>query len=229
MRVPRSVSSPPPRRSARPAALLALLLATAMPTAAHAHGGATVVDGSSKGVTILVQRAPAQTPSGGAAVDLSTILGGPGTTEATVDYWIRPASGKTFKIETERDEGGTFHADISTANRGDAESWDVSAIVTTGDGERLRVTTSSDDPPGPDPKAAATPGQEEAPTSPTLTEGNPPTTTPEAVTEDDAAPVEDISGKSDGPPSWAFPSLLVLTIIGFAILAVRRRKLLRQD
>lgn len=220
------------RRPARLAGLAALLVTLSAPTAAQAHGGATVVEGSSKGVTVLVQRAEGMTASGNPAADLSTILGGPGTTKATVTYWVRPpATGKTFKVETERDEGGTYHAEIATADRGDAEDWDLSAVVVLGDGERLRVTTDSDDPPGPDPQAAATPAPEvEAPTSPTLTEGNPPTATPQAATTpDDAAPVEDISGKKDGPPSWAFPSLLVLTIIGFAILAVRRKNLLRED
>lgn len=214
------------------AAVAVLLVAGTGAPAAQAHGGSTVVEGSKSGVTILVQSAASQTKSGGPAVDLSTLLNGPGTGKATVDYWIRPTGKKAFKVETERDAGGTYHVDISTAERGEAADWDVSAIVTLGDGERLRVTNAPDDAPGPDvSKPASAPDSNaadasDAPTEPTLTEGNPPPSTPTASTPaaaDDATPIDDVSGEKDGPPAWAFPSLLVLTVIGLAILAVKRR------
>ncbi len=224
-----------PFRPARAPALLASLAAFALITpAAHAHGGNTVLDGVKSGVTIRVQSSPAQTPSGGPAIDLSTLLNGSGTGKATVDYWVRPSGRKAFKVKTDRDDGGTFHAEISTADRGDAATWALSAIVTLGDGKRLRVTNASSNPPGPDPAATGTSESKPettskpAPTTPTLTEGNPdaqrlptsPATTPAAAGE----PIEDISGESDGPPGWVFPSLLVLTVIGLGLRAVMRRK-----
>ena len=198
----------------------------------HAHGGNTLMEGSKSGVTFRVQTAPSTTPNGAPAIDLSTILGGPGTGEATVDYWVRPAGRKAaFKVQTQRDAGGTYHSEIPTSDRGDANRWDLSAIVTVAGGTRLRVTNAPEDPPGPDPTdPGTTPSPEDAPssegpTTPTLTEGpSTPADPLRATPPGDGAKVDDISGKEDGPPGWAFPSLLVLTVIGLAILAVKRRR-----
>lgn len=241
MRAPRFPRSARAVRSLAVAGLGAgLLVAT---PAAQGHGGTTVAEGGKDGVTIVVQGVASQTGSGGPAVDLSTIVGGPGSGKgASVDYWVRPAEGKkAFKVETTRDEGGTFHADVSTANRGTWSDWAVSAIVNLNNDKRLRVANVSGDAiPGPAPTrpAAEQPADEgsggsgEGPTTPTLSEG--PSTPAEApasgetTADDGGVAIDDVSGEDNGPPGWAFPSLLVLTVIGLAILAVKRRRP-RQD
>jgi hypothetical protein len=195
-------------------ALTAVLLLTAAPRAA-AHGGVTIAQGQSKGVTVLVQGSAATTPSGGGAADLATTLAGPGTGEqATVTYWVRPQGGKTFKVETERDASGVRHAEISTAERGDWQAWDVAAVVKLSDGRTVRVSNDASNPPGP---AAATP----TPT-PEFTQAPKVSTAPQATTASET--VEDISGESDGAPSWVLPSIIaVLALAAVGMLLARRR------
>lgn len=216
----------PRRRTA--VSTITLLLALGTAPAALGHGGTTLAEGGRDGVLILVQGADATTAAGRPAADVSTVLSGPGTgAGATVTYWIRPAGGKTFKVETERDgDTGTSHAEVSVAGRGDWREWDVSAVVDLSTGGRLRVTNASGNAPGPDP--AATPEPEPEPTtssspdaagsSPAVASASPtsPATTPDGA-------VDDVSGETDGAPSWALPSLAGLLIVGTGAVMVLRR------
>jgi hypothetical protein len=123
---------------------------------AAAHGGTTLAEGGTDGVTVLLQAAETTTPTGKPAVDLSTVLNGPGTgPKATVTLWIRPSGGKTFKVTTDRDAQGVAHQDVATAGRGSWRDWDVSAVVALSSGERLRVSNAEANPPGPEPAATA--------------------------------------------------------------------------
>lgn len=207
-----------------------LLAALAVPAGALAHGGTTVAEGQRGGVTIRVQSSPSTTESGRPAVDLATTLAGPGSGPGShVTYYVRPEGGKTFRINTERDEGGVHHADVSTTNRGDANAWDVSAIVMLSDGKRLRVTNASGNAPGPDPAAPrpkpstpepSTPEPSTAaPTTPTAGPQNEPV--PTTATTDE--PVDDISGESDGAPAWVLPSGAAIIALGLFAMAWTRR------
>jgi hypothetical protein len=123
---------------------------------AAAHGGTTLAEGGTGGVTVLLQAAETTTQTGKPAVDLSTVLGGPGTgPKATVTLWIRPSGGKTFKVTTDRDAQGVAHQDVATAGRGSWRDWDVSAVVALSSGKRLRVSNAEANPPGPEPAATA--------------------------------------------------------------------------
>lgn len=190
-----------------------LVLLAAAPQA-FAHGGVTIAQGQSKGVTVLLQGSAATTPSGGPAADVATTLAGPGTGErATATYWVRPQGGKTFKVQTERDPSGVRHAEISTAERGDWQEWDVSAVVKLSDGRTVRVSNDASNPPGPAP-ATPTP-------TPEFTQAPNVSTAPQATT---ASEVEDISGESDGAPSWVLPSIFaVLGLAAAGLLLARGR------
>jgi hypothetical protein len=132
------------------------LAALAGASSAAAHGGTTLAEGGTDGVTVLLQAAETTTGSGKEAVDLSTVLNGPGTgPKATVTLWIRPSGGKTFKVTTDRDEEGTAHQDVATAGRGSWRDWDVSAVVALSTGKRLRVSNAEANPPGPEPASTA--------------------------------------------------------------------------
>jgi hypothetical protein len=123
---------------------------------ASAHGGTTLAEGGTGGVTVLLQAEETTTPAGKEAVDLSTVLNGPGTgPKATVTLWIRPSGGKTFKVVTDRDEEGIAHQDVPTAGRGRWRDWDVSAVVALSTGKRLRVSNAEANPPGPEPASTA--------------------------------------------------------------------------
>ncbi|WP_022929914.1 hypothetical protein [Patulibacter americanus] len=123
---------------------------------AAAHGGTTLAEGGTGGVTVLLQAAETTTQTGKPAVDLSTVLNGPGTgSKATVTLWIRPSGGKTFKVTTDRDAQGVAHQDVATAGRGSWRDWDVSAVVALSSGKRLRVSNAEANPPGPEPAATA--------------------------------------------------------------------------
>ncbi|MBF6621433.1 MAG: hypothetical protein ITG02_14535, partial [Patulibacter sp.] len=210
-----------PRLSRILAAVLVVLLgAAATVPSASAHGGATLAEGGSDGVRILLQGTDSTTSDGAAAVDLSTVVRGPGTDDAEVTFWVRPAGGETFRVATERDDAGVSHADVPTEGRGSWREWDVSAVVQLDDGTRLRVSNAEANPPGPDP--ASTPGggasgpdpdsdegaatttetttttpsettTETAPTETVTTETAPSTTA--TATDDDGAPVSDVTGE----------------------------------
>lgn len=240
------------------AVLVALLATTTMAVSAAAHGGATLAEGGADGVRILLQGADSTTGSGAAAVDLSTVVRGPGTSDATVTFWVRPAGGETFRVKTTRDDGGVSHADVATADRGSWREWDVSAVVQLNDGTRLRVSNAEANPPGPDP--ASTPGggakgpddgsgegegrdagsgeagtDTTTSTEPTPTETETTDTTPAETltattetapateTDDDAAPVSDVTGESDGTPGWVIPSLIAVVVIALAWMVFFRR------
>lgn len=226
-------------------AVVAMLAALGAAGSAAAHGGATLAEGGADGVRILLQGTDATTSNGAAAVDLSTVVRGPGTDGATVTYWIRPAGGETFRKSTTRDDAGVAHTDVPTANRGDWRKWDVSAVVQLDDGTRLRVSNAEANPPGPDP--ASTPGggakgPDEDSGEGTTTETTPTETTPEDTatettpaettptetattteTDDDAAPVSDVTGESDGTPGWVIPSLIAVVVIALAWVVFFRR------
>lgn len=192
---------------------------------AAAHGGATIAEGQRSGVTVRVQGSPSTTPGGKPAVDLATTLAGPGSGQGSrVAYYVRPDGGKTFRVNTERDEGGVHHAAVATDGRGTWSDWDVSAIVLLNDGTRLRVTNASGNAPGPDPAASKPkpstpePSSTPAPTTPTASPQNEPV--PTTATEE---PVEDISGESDGAPAWVLPSGAVIIVLGLLAMAWTRR------
>lgn len=214
------------------AALIGTALAALVPATAAAHGGTTIADGRTGGVTILVQGSDSTTASGKPAVDLATSLAGPGSGSGSkVVYYVRPDGGKSVRVSSERDEGGVHHVDVATADRGDWRSWDVSAIVTLGDGKRLRVTNAESNPPGPDPAQASEPAADDepaestAPSTPTATEVDPAATSPapDATTTDDA-PIQDVDGDEDGAPAWALPSVAVIAVLGLLGLGFARRR-----
>lgn len=187
------------------------------PASAWAHGGTTLAEGTAKGVTVLLQGSDA----GAGAVDLATTLNGPGTGPAAkVVLYVRPAGGRSIRVRTESDASTIRHAEISTAGRGDWRDWDVSAIVTLADGKRLRVASTSENPPGPDP--ARPPQEKSAETTPPTTAA----TTPEASTPEpaDQTPVEDISGQDGAAPAWALPSVGGLIAVSFIGLVIARRR-----
>lgn len=261
-------TAPEPRRTARTPArgsmrvmrtaalrplLVALLSASVvLGTAgqAAAHGGAKVAEGGSGGVSILVNGAETTTASGGAAVDLSTTLQGPGTgDDATVTYWIRPAGGDTFRKTTTRDDAGIAHTDVPTADRGDWRDWDVSAIVRLSDGKRLRVSNAEANPPGPDPASTAGGGATGADDEADTTTGDEPSTggaTGDEPATTDAAPaargdeptagegdgqIEDVSGEegSDAPSVAIIAVPVVLILAVWAIVIGRRRAAAKDD
>lgn len=227
------------------AAVAAALVALGTAGSAAAHGGATLAEGGADGVRILLQGTDATTSSGAAAVDLSTVVRGPGTDGAVVTYWIRPAGGETFRKTTVRDDTGVAHTDVPTADRGDWRQWDVSAVVQLDDGTRLRVSNAEANPPGPDP--ASTPGggakgpdedsgegtttattptettPEAVTTGATPTETTPTETAPTTATDDDSAPVSDVTGEDDGTPGWVLPSLIAVVVIALAWVVFFRR------
>ncbi len=218
-------------RTTRTLAALACAVATGLaPAAALGHGGATLAEGGGKGVTIVVQGTDSATGGGKPAADVSTILGGPGTGEGSkVVYYVRPEHAETFRVEADRDAGGTHHADVALAGRGDWRTWDVTAIVTLNTGKRLRVTNAASNPPGPEtaqpskPAAPTTPG---AADTPATTPPQPRVESPEASAKPATAtevPVEDISGEDDGAPAWVLPSIAVVLIAGLLGLALTRR------
>lgn len=173
-------------------------LATA--SGAAAHGGTTLAEGGTGGVTVLLQAAEATTASGKPAVDLSTVLNGPGTgPKATVTLWIRPSGGKTFKVTTDRDEQGVAHQDVAVAGRGSWRDWDVSAVVALSSGKRLRVSNAEANPPGPEPAATAGGGATGA--DPDEASADPGTTTGEQATSGGVAPGagdDDTTADADG-------------------------------
>jgi hypothetical protein len=238
-----------PRVSRSVAVAIPVALASLVGAAgASAHGGATVAEGGTGGVTVLLQAAEATTPAGKEAVDLSTTIEGPGTgPKATVTYWIRPAGKKSFKVETERDEAGIAHTDVAIANRGSWRNWDISAVVDLSTGKRLRVSNAEANPPGPDPASTAGGGATGADadedsgtttaqgagtaTGSTEAQGTTETTTTEGAsgTADGtsgaaAAEVTDVTGESNGTPGWVVPSAIVLVLAGVAVVLVRRRR-----
>lgn len=204
--------------TARALLLLPLSLwSVVLPGSALAHGGTTIAEGRSDGVTVVIQGSDSSTQAARPAVDLATTLDGPGTgPSAQVVYYVRPAGKRSVRVEAERDESGVRHAEISTASRGDWRNWDVSAIVTLAGGERLRVASTSDNPPGPDPAR---------PPAPKATE-----TTPSTSGANDPAPpvaqsaVDDITGQQEAAPAWALPSLGALIAVGLIGLAIVRRR-----
>lgn len=203
------------------AAAVALLLAVGVPTAG-AHGGITVAEGERGGTRIVVQGAEAHSERG-PAVDLSTVLDGPGTgPRSRVVYWVRTTAGRTFRVRTDRDASGTHHAEVLVAGRGAWQDWDVSAMVTLSTGRTLRVTSAKGDPPGPKPAPTTTTGT----TGETATAGGT-DVGPEAATTPSTGDVavEDVSDDGDGPPGWAIPSIAVVVIaaLGFALLRRRSR------
>lgn len=208
--------------------LLALplcLLAAIAPATASAHGGLTLAEGQSHGVTVIVQGSDATSASGEAEVDLATTLAGPGTgPSAKVVYYVRPAGReRSFRVDPDRDESGVRHAEISTAGRGNWRRWDVSAIVTLAGGKRLRVASTETNPPGPAPtkrpRATSPDGQSSAATDPAREDHR-------AAVDGEAA-VEDISGEAQAAPAWDLPSLVGVGIAALAGLAIVRRR--RQD
>lgn len=228
------------------AAVVAVFVALGIAGPAAAHGGATLAEGGADGVRILLQGTDATTSSGAAAVDLSTVVRGSGTDDAAVTFWIRPAGGETFRVKATGDEAGVSHADVATADRGDWRKWDVSAVVQLTDGTRLRVSNAEANPPGPDPASTAGGGAtgpdpdsgegttttaETTPTETATTETAPAeTTTAETETattatetDDDAAPVSDVTGESDGTPGWVIPSLIALVVIALVWVVFFRR------
>lgn len=197
------------------------------PSTGFAHGGTTVAEGQKSGVIVRVQGSASTTKGGQTAVDLATTVAGPGSGPGSrVSYYVRPEGGKTFRVNTERDEGGVHHADVAVAGRGDWNDWDVSAIVLLSDGKRLRVTNASGNAPGPDPAAAAKP-KPSTPTSP-----DPVQTSPTARPQDEPVPttaaadggVDDISGESDGAPAWVLPSIAAIIVLGLLAMAWTRRR-----
>jgi hypothetical protein len=165
---------------------------------AAAHGGTTLAEGGTDGVTVLLQAAETTTQTGKPAVDLSTVLNGPGTgPKATVTLWIRPSGGKTFKVTTDRDAQGVAHQDVATAGRGSWRDWDVSAVVALSSGKRLRVSNAEANPPGPEPAATAGGGATGADGDEAA--GDPATTTgADGATEDDAAADDGTTADADG-------------------------------
>lgn len=214
-----------PRLGAR-AALLAAAFAIALPAAAQGHGGTTIADGQRDGVTVRVQGSDSTTPSGQPAADLATTLAGPRTGEgASVIYWVRPEGGDTFKVATERDEGGVHHAEIATAGRGDWRTWEVSAITTLTTGAQLRVTNAEGSPPGPDPQQPRARGGERPAADEAAATTSPDASTPATspAEAEPAPPVDDISGESDGAPGWVIPSVLIVALLGLGGLVLARR------
>lgn len=225
------------------AVVATILAALGTTAAASAHGGATIAEGGSDGVQILLQGTDSTTADGQAAVDLSTVVRGPGTDDAEVTFWVRPAGGETFRVATERDDAGVSHADVPTEGRGSWREWDVSAVVQLDDGTRLRVSNAEANPPGPDP--ASTPGggatgpdddSGEGTTTATTETETVETTTTETETEtetesapatttesDDSAPVSDVTGEDDGAPGWVVPSLIAIVLIALAWAVFFRR------
>lgn len=234
------------------AAVVAAFVALGSAGSAAGHGGATLAEGGADGMRILLQGTDSTTSGGAPAVDLSTVVRGPGTDGATVTYWIRPAGGETFRKSTTRDDAGVAHTDVPTADRGDWRKWDVSAVVQLDDGTRLRVSNAEANPPGPDPAstpgggakgpdadsgegtATATTATETTPeaagteTTPTVTtlaetETTPTETATTTATDDDAAPVSDVTGESDGTPGWVVPSLIAVVVIALVWVVFFRR------
>ena len=193
------------------------------PAGAAGHGGTTIAEGDGQGVTILVQGSDTTTPGGKPGADVSTVLAGPGSGQGSeVLYYVRPDGGKSFRVEAERDDSGTHHAEIATANRGDWRAWDVSAIVTLSNGKRLRVTNAGANAPGPDPAQAKTPAKATTPESTTTSpEAGPVPSTPAPASD---TPVEDVSGQDEGAPSWALPSLAGLAVLGLFGVGLARRR-----
>lgn len=205
--------------------LLALplcLLAAIAPATASAHGGLTLAEGQSHGVTVIVQGSDATSASGEAEVDLATTLAGPGTgPSAKVVYYVRPAGReRSFRIDPDRDESGVRHAEIPTAGRGNWRRWDVSAIVTLAGGKRLRVASTKTNPPGPAP----------APSPKPTSLGKRPSAATSPAAEDERTAVagepavEDISGQDQAAPRWALPSLVGVGLVGLAGLAIVRQR-----
>lgn len=214
---------------------------------AAAHGGATLAEGGADGVRILLQATDSTTAGGAPAVDLSTVVRGPGTSDAEVTFWVRPAGQDTFRVRTTRDDAGVSHADVPTADRGSWRDWDVSAVVRLNDGTRLRVSNAEANPPGPDPAAtpgggasgpdpdsdegAATTETTPAETTPAETAATVPAATTEAQTtpstateaEPDDAPVADVTGEDEGTPGWVIPSLIAVVLIALAWAVFFRR------
>lgn len=198
------------------------LLAVFAPGAAVAHGGTTIAEGRSKGVTVIVQGSETESSGGDAQVDLATTLAGPGTgPSAKVVYYVRPAGKKrSERVPADRDASGVRHAEIPASGRGDWRRWDVSAIVTLASGKKLRVASTSKNPPGPDPVARQASRQPAAPNAPTSAADK-----RIASPREDAAAVDDISGQQEAAPSWAVPSvvgMIALGLLGF--VATRRRR-----
>lgn len=229
-------------------AVVAAFVALGTAGTAQAHGGATLAEGGADGVRILLQGTDATTSSGAPAVDLSTVVRGSGTDDADVTFWVRPSGDETFRVKATRDESGVSHADVATADRGDWRQWDVSAVVQLTDGTRLRVSNAEANPPGPDPAATAGGGAtgpdpdsgegtttattptETTPTETATTETAPTetttgteTATTPAETNDDSAPVSDVTGESDGTPGWVIPSLIALVVIALVWVVFFRR------
>lgn len=205
--------------------LLALplcLIAAIVPATAKAHGGLTLAEGQSHGVTVVVQGSEATGGSGASEVDLATTLAGPGTgPQAKVIYYVRPAGReRSFRVDPERDESGVRHAEIPIAGRGNWRRWDVSAIVTLVGGKRLRVSSIKTNPPGPDPerrpRASSPDGASSAATTGRAADQW-------AVPGSEAA-VEDISGQAQVAPAWAFPSLAGVGLAGLVVLVIVRRR-----
>jgi hypothetical protein len=222
------------------ATVAAALVALGTAGSAAAHGGATLAEGGADGVRILLQGTDATTSGGAPAVDLSTVVRGPGTEEAVVTLWVRPSGGETFRVATTRDESGVSHADVATADRGDWRQWDVSSVVQLDDGTRLRVSNAEANPPGPDP--AGTPGggakgpdadSDEGTATESTTETTTETVTTETETtetapstteaDDDGAPVSDVTGEDEGTPGWVVPSLIAVVVIALAWAIFFRR------
>lgn len=237
----------------RPLLVLAVsgLAALGAAAPAGAHGGTKIAEGGTGGVTILTQAEETTTAAGKDAVDLSTILQGPGTGDAaTVVYYVRPKGGETFRATTTRDAAGIAHTDITTAGRGEWREWDVSAVVDLSTGKRLRVSNAEANPPGPDP--ASTPGggatgadddetgttAAESPSSggtapgtatdsaaPATTTGDAPATDTTADgTGDQSATITDVSGEDDGTPGWVIPSGIVIVAAAIAFVLVQQRR-----
>lgn len=198
---------------------LGLWLAFA-PGAAFAHGGTTIAEGRSKGVTVVVQGSEAEDAKGELEVDLATTLAGPGTgSSAKVVYYVRPAGKKhSARVPTDRDASGVRHAEISASGRGDWRRWDVSAIVTLAGGKKLRVASTSKNPPGParDQRPKSTP--------PTAPDSTAPTTVEQPTAPERDAAVDDISGQEEAAPAWVLPSLVGMVALGLIGSFVRRRR-----
>lgn len=214
------------------AALTATLLSAlaVLPAAALAHGGTTIADGERGGVIVRVQGSPSTTAGGNPAVDLATTVAGPGSGPGShVTYYVRPEGGSTVRVNTERDEGGVHHADVSTAGRGDWNAWDVSAIVMLSDGKRLRVTNASSNAPGPDPAATKPKSSTPTPTTPdpVSPSADALNTTPQTTPIDED--VDDISGESDGAPAWVLPSGAAIIVLGLLAMAWTRRSRTTDD
>jgi hypothetical protein len=178
--------------------------------AASAHGGATLAEGGADGVRILLQGTESTTSDGAAAVDLSTVVRGPGTDDAEVTFWVRPTGAKTFRVATERDDAGVSHADIPIDGRGSWREWDVSAVVELDDGTRLRVSNAEANPPGPDPAStsgggATGPDEDSGEGTTTSAPTETGTTSPDTTTTEtsEAAPTE--TETTETSPSTATP------------------------